>query len=83
MAHSRKDKLQQLVCSDGTAPDVNGLCADGSQPQPQGQAPENVSGPTVVGVAGEQLVCSDGTAPDVNGLCADGSQPQPRTSLRT
>ena len=49
MAHSRRKSPQQLVCSDGTAPDVNGLCADGSQPQGQS----------------EQLVCSDGTAPDV------------------
>ena len=40
---------EQLVCSDGTAPDVTtGLCADGSQPQPQGQAPENVSGAALV-----------------------------------
>jgi hypothetical protein len=51
--------LQEVSCNDGTSPDVNGLCADGSQPQ--GQAPQ-------------QLVCSDGTAPDVNGLCADGSK---------
>jgi len=25
---------QLLLCTDGTAPDVNGICADGSQPQP-------------------------------------------------
>ena len=29
---------EQLVCSDGTVPDASGLCADGSQPQPQGQS---------------------------------------------
>ena len=68
-----------MVCSDGSAPDVTtGLCADGSQPQPQGQAPENVSG-AAGGIAEQQLVCSDGSAPDVTtGLCADGSQPQPQ-----
>ena len=32
MAHSQGQAPQQLVCSDGTSPDVNGLCADGSQP---------------------------------------------------
>ena len=60
---------EQLVCNDGTSPDVTtGLCADGSQPQ--GQAPQ-------------QLVCNDGTSPDVNGLCADGSSaPGARTSSR-
>ena len=60
---------QQLVCSDGTAPDVTtGLCADGSQPQ---------------GQVAQQLVCSDGSAPDVTtGLCADGSQPQPQGQLQ-
>ena len=52
-------------------------CADGSQPQAQGQAPENVSGTTGSVTTEEQLVCSDGTSPDVTtGLCADGSQPQ-------
>ena len=67
--------LQEVTCSDGTAPDVTiGLCADGSQPQ--GQVPENAGG-AAGGVAEQQLVCSDGTAPDVTtGLCADGSQPQ-------
>ncbi len=60
-AQEREVPLQEVSCNDGTSPDVNGLCADGSQPQ--GQAPQ-------------QLVCSDGTSPDVNGLCADGSQPQ-------
>ena len=35
--------LQEVSCSDGTAPDVTtGFCADGSQPQ--GQVPENASG---------------------------------------
>ena len=74
---------QQLVCSDGTSPDVTtGLCADGSQPQPQGQAPENVSGGGAGGVTTEeQLVCNDGTSPDVTtGLCADGSQPRRKSS---
>ena len=44
------------------SPDVTtGLCADGSQPQAQGQAPENVSGVTGSVTTEEQLVCSDGT----------------------
>ena len=39
--------LQEMTCSDGTAPDVTtGLCADGSQPQ---------------GQVAQQLVCSDGS----------------------
>ena len=42
-AQVRQVPLQEMTCSDGTAPDVTtGLCADGSQPQ--GQVPENVSG---------------------------------------
>ena len=71
--------LQEMTCSDGTAPDVTtGLCADGSQPQPR-TTPENVSGAAGGVTTEEQLVCSDGTAPDVTtGLCADGSQPQPQ-----
>ena len=59
-------------------PDASGLCADGSQPQAQGQAPENVSG-----AAGSVTTESNnwfvvmGRSPDVTtGLCADGSQPQ-------
>ena len=65
---------QQLVCADGTAPDVTtGLCADGSQPQSQSF---NATAPGVT-TPEQQLVCADGTAPDVTtGLCADGSQPQ-------
>ena len=55
---------------------ASGLCADGSQPQAQGQAPENVSGAAGSVTTEEQLVCSDGTSPDTTGLCADGSQPQ-------
>ena len=64
-------------------PDVTtGLCADGSQPQSQGQTPENVSGAPGGVTTEEQLVCSDGTAPDVTtGLCADGSQPASQTEL--
>ena len=52
-----------MVCNDGTAPDVTtGLCADGSQPQPQEQTPENVSSSTAgVAATGEQLVCNDDT----------------------
>ena len=67
----------QLVCSDGTAPDATtGLCADGSQPQPQSQS-FNATAPGVT-TPEQQLVCADGTAPDATtGLCADGSQPQP------
>jgi peptidoglycan hydrolase-like protein with peptidoglycan-binding domain len=60
------------VCNDGTLPDVNNLCADGSQPQPQ------VNATTAVAPTAEQLICNDGTLPDVNNLCADGSQPQPQ-----
>ena len=64
---------EQLVCNDGTSPDVNGLCADGSQPQSQSF---NATAPGVT-TPEQQLVCADGTAPDVTtGLCADGSQPQ-------
>ena len=63
----------QLVCSDGTAPDVTtGLCADGSQAQPFNATPPGVR------PAEQQLVCADGASPDpTTGLCADGSQPQP------
>jgi hypothetical protein len=70
---------EQLVCNDGTLPDVNNLCADGSQPQPQQQqqfAGNNTNATFPTTVPQEQLVCNDGTAPDVNGICADGSQPQ-------
>ena len=64
---------EQLVCNDGTSPDVNGLCADGSQPQSQSF---NATAPGVT-TPEQQLICADGTAPDVTtGLCADGSQPQ-------
>ena len=59
-----------LTCNDGSAPDANGLCADGSQPQMQ-PTNNNVTTGTE-----EQPVCNDGSAPDANGLCADGSQPQ-------
>ena len=63
--------LQDLVCNDGTASDVNGVCADGSSPQ---LPSTNATTPIYTA---EQLICSDGTAPDVTtGLCADGSQPQ-------
>ena len=67
---------QQLVCSDGTGPDpTTGLCADGSQPQPQSQS-FNATAPGVT-TPEQQLVCADGTGPDpTTGLCADGSQPQ-------
>ena len=34
--------FEQPTCNDGSLSDTSGLCADGSQPQPQGQAPENV-----------------------------------------
>ena len=44
-AQEREVPLQEVSCNDGTSPDVNGLCADGSQQQ--GQPPQ-------------QLVCSDG-----------------------
>ena len=51
---------QQLVCSDGTAPDpTTGLCADGSQPQSQSF---NATAPDVTNL--QQLVCADGTGPD-------------------
>ncbi|MGA8565839.1 MAG: hypothetical protein WB587_13910, partial [Nitrososphaeraceae archaeon] len=32
-AQEREVPLQEVSCNDGTSPDVNGLCADGSQPQ--------------------------------------------------
>ena len=70
---------EQLVCADGTAPDATtGLCADGSQPQPQSQS-FNATAPGVT-TPEQQLVCADGTGPDATtGLCADGSQPQPQS----
>ena len=65
------------MCSDGTAPDAaTGVCADGSQPQPQTQ-PEPINPTEGTAPVTEQLMCSDGTAPDAaTGVCADGSQPQ-------
>ena len=64
------------VCADGGFPDATtGLCADGSQPQPQSQS-FNATAPGVT-TPEQQLVCSNGTGPDpTTGLCADGSQPQ-------
>ena len=51
--------LTQLVCSDGTAPDVaTGLCADGSQAQPFNATPPAIT------TAEPQLVCSDGASPE-------------------
>ena len=66
----------QLVCSDGTPPDVaTGLCADGSQPQSQAL---NATSPGVTTAEQQELFCADGASPDpTTGLCADGSQPQP------
>ena len=46
---------QQLVCTDGTAPDpTTGLCADGSQPQPFNAT----AVPTTAPVPEQQLVCT-------------------------
>ena len=68
--------IDQLICDDGTAPDESGICADGSQPQPQTQ-PEPINPTEGTAPVTEQLMCSDGTAPDAaTGVCADGSQPQ-------
>ena len=63
-----------LSAADGTGPDpTTGLCADGSQPQPQSQS----FNATAADLATQQLVCADGPGPDpTTGLCADGSQPQ-------
>jgi hypothetical protein len=65
---------EQLVCTDGFAPDPStGLCADGTQPQAF-NATTSVSLHTS---DQQQLVCSDGFAPDPStGLCADGTQPE-------
>ena len=42
--HPQGQVAQQLVCSDGSAPDVTtGLCADGSQPASQAELPANGS----------------------------------------
>ena len=59
-----------------TVPDATtGLCADGSQPQPQSQS-FNATAPGVT-TPEQQLVCAMVTVPDATtGLCADGSQPQ-------
>ena len=74
----------QLVCSDGTAPDAaTGVCADGSQPQPQSQL-EAINPTEGTASITEQLICSDGTAPEAaTGVCADGSQPQPMSMNTT
>ncbi|MGC2431468.1 MAG: hypothetical protein WA393_10560, partial [Nitrososphaeraceae archaeon] len=67
---------EQLICNDGSAPDLNNICTDGSQPQQQFVG-NNTNATLLTATNQEQLVCNDGTAPDVTtGLCADGSQPQ-------
>ena len=49
---------QQLVCTDGTAPDpTTGLCADGSQPQAFNATDATTPAPTT---PEQQLVCTDG-----------------------
>ena len=68
------NNLTGQVCADGIPPSSNGLCSDGSQPQPFNATVAPSPGVTT---PEQQLVCADGTAPDVTtGLCADGSQPQ-------
>jgi hypothetical protein len=78
---SMDQQQQQLVCSDGTEPDIiTGLCADGTQPQPL----DATSSMDQQQQQQQQLVCSDGTEPDIiTGLCADGTQPQPLDATTT
>ena len=72
-----------VICADGTAPDAEGNCADGSNPRPASSVMiPNASQSTEVAnnistAEMPQLVCNDGTVPDANGKCTDGSTPHP------
>lgn len=64
------------VCINGSPPDTNDRCADGSQPTTLGKGNiPSVSSSVLTGQT--QLLCEDGPKPGSNGKCPDGSQPIP------